>query len=136
MSLTSGGVIHEDPVSGAGAVVMTILAGLLIYKFPPSLFLWAFMVRQSTSWSGALGSVSLSWMGWALGQIIMDYTDSISTFAAQLPLLIGQIILWALLWVACERESKFKLPEHSQDILAASDRDIEDQDSEWGEDSQ
>ncbi|KAJ3940846.1 uncharacterized protein N0V96_008718 [Colletotrichum fioriniae] len=157
MSLTSGGVIHEDPVSGAGAVVMTILAGLLIYKFPPSLsfsklflsnfwgelmkrrcpeVLWAFMVRQSTSWSGALGSVSLSWMGWALGQIIMDYTDSISTFAAQLPLLIGQIILWALLWVACERESKFKLPEHSQDILAASDRDIEDQDSEWGEDSQ
>ncbi|KAK1703547.1 hypothetical protein BDP67DRAFT_535489 [Colletotrichum lupini] len=94
------------------------------------------MVRQSASLTGALGSVSLSWIGWSVGQIIIDYTDSISTFAAQLPLLIGQIILWALLWVAYGRESRIRLPEHSQGIFAASDRDVEDQDSERREDSQ
>ncbi|KAK1457309.1 hypothetical protein CCUS01_01777 [Colletotrichum cuscutae] len=178
MSLTSQGVIHEDSVSGAGAVFISILAGLLIYKLPLTLFivmvsvattsgllsvlavsgfsfleaipfqlmwrineaalplLWAFMVRQSASLTEALVSVSLSWIGWSVGQIIIDYTDSISTFAAQLPLLIVQSILWALLWVACGRESRIRLPEHSQGIFAASDRDVEDQDSERREDSQ
>ncbi|KAK1488251.1 hypothetical protein CTAM01_11474 [Colletotrichum tamarilloi] len=178
MSLTSQGFIHEDPVSGAGAVFISILAGLLIYKLPSTLFiimvsvattsgllsvlavsgfsfleaipfqflwrineaalplLWAFMVRQSASLTEALGSVSLSWIGWSVGQIIIDYTDSISTFAAQLPLLMVQSILWALLWVACGRESRIRLPEHSQDIFTASDRDVEDQDSERRENSQ
>ncbi|KAL0780854.1 hypothetical protein CaCOL14_002189 [Colletotrichum acutatum] len=178
VSLTSQGIIHEDPVSGAGALIMTILVGLLTYRLPATLFvvmvsitttsgvlsvlavsgftvlealpfqflgrineatlplLWAFMVRQSTTWPGALGSVSLSLIGWAVAQIIMDCTDTISTFAAQLPLLIGQIVLWALLWAVCGHESRIRLPEHSEGIFAASDRYMDDQDSEQGEDSQ
>ncbi|KAK1638800.1 hypothetical protein BDP81DRAFT_422687 [Colletotrichum phormii] len=177
MSLTSQGVIHEDPVSGAGAVCMAICAGLLIYRIPLMLFvvmvsvatisglfsiltasgfsfleavpfqmlgrnneftlplLWAFLVQKSTPWPGALGSVSLSWIGWAAGQIIMDYTESVSTFAAQLPLLIGQTILWALLWVVCGRENWIRLPERMRDIFATTDGDIEDQDAERREDS-
>ncbi|OHF04518.1 hypothetical protein CORC01_00370 [Colletotrichum orchidophilum] len=160
-SLSSlGGVVHEDPVSGTGAVLLSILAGLLIYKLPSMLFvvlvslaaisglwsvvvvsnfsfdeavLWAFIVCQSPTWPGALGLVALSWIGWAAGQIIKNYTDKVLTLAAQLPLLIGQIILWALLWALRGRESRVRLPEQPQGVFAATDRNIEDQDIETRE---
>lgn len=50
MSLTSQGVVHEDPVSGAGAVFIGILAGLLIYKLPSTLC-------KSLSFSNGIGWV-------------------------------------------------------------------------------
>ncbi|WYZ46845.1 hypothetical protein EsH8_IX_001070 [Colletotrichum jinshuiense] len=77
---------------------------------PP--LLWATAVRQTHTWAEALGTISMSWIAVEVGQIILLATsDKIPTLVVQLPLFLGQIIIWALLWACGRTTGGIRLPD-------------------------
>ncbi|KAK2014493.1 hypothetical protein LZ32DRAFT_199100 [Colletotrichum eremochloae] len=78
--------------------------------------LWAIAVHETQTWAEALGSVSLAMIGPVIGQTILLFTsDKLKTFTVQLPLLVSQVTVWAVLWARKQKLGVVRLPEDTPD---------------------
>lgn len=70
-----------------------------------------------------MDTVTISWIGVAVGHVILIYTfDKIPTLVVQLPLFLGQITIWAMIWACGWVTGRIILPEDVVDGQITSER--------------